>query len=64
MLRRLVEAGKVETVESYHYDDMSGVPQTATPMPVAMRPADWHKRQPGVWPSHDPPRQQGERPMK
>ncbi len=41
-LRRLVEAGKIETVSTYHFDDMYGENRTTHPMPVAMMPADWH----------------------
>jgi hypothetical protein len=47
-LRRLVEAGKIETVSTYHFDDMYGESRTRKPMPVAMKPADWHDRKEGV----------------
>ena len=47
-LRRLVEAGKVETVSTYHFDDMSGAERSSKPMPVAMEPEDWHDRKEGV----------------
>ena len=47
-LRRLVEAGKVETVSTYHFDDMMGESRSHQPMPVAMKPADWHDRKEGV----------------
>ena len=47
-LRRLVEAGKVETVSTYHFDDMYGVDRSDKPMPVAMKPDDWHDRKEGV----------------
>jgi hypothetical protein len=47
-LKKLVEQGKVEMVEAYHFDDMTGSERTHKVMPVAMRPADWHDRQEGV----------------
>jgi hypothetical protein len=47
-LRRLVEAGRVETVETYHYDDMMDEHRTRKPMPVAIKPADWRDRQEGI----------------
>ena len=47
-LRRLVEAGKVETVSTYHFDDMNGAERNRKPMPVAMKPADWRDRKEGV----------------
>ena len=47
-LKRLVEAGKVETVSTYHFDDMTGASRTHNPMPVAMKPADWHDRKEGI----------------
>lgn len=46
-LRRLVEAGKVELVSAYHYDDM-GDRRTRGPMKVAMHPADWRDCSPGI----------------
>ena len=47
-LRRLVEAGRVETVSTYHYDDTYGETRTREPMPVAMAPLDWRDRVDGV----------------
>jgi len=47
-LRRLIEAGKVETVSTYHYDDMTGAERSNKPMPVAIMPSDWHDRKEGV----------------
>jgi len=47
-LRRLIEAGKVETVSTYHFDDMTGESRSHRPMKVAIKPADWHDQQPGV----------------
>ena len=35
-LRRLVEAGKVELIGSYHFDDMHGTSGTDKSMPVAI----------------------------
>jgi hypothetical protein len=47
-LRRLIEAGKVTLASSYHFDDMTGEHHSHTPMPVAMKPADWHDRKEGI----------------
>lgn len=47
-LRKLVEAGKVEMVEGYSFDDMHGADRTRKIMPVAMKPADYHDRKPGI----------------
>lgn len=47
-LRRLVEAGRVVTVSTYHFDDMTGATQSAASMPVAIMPADWRDRKEGV----------------
>lgn len=47
-LRRLVEAGRVETISTYHFDDMLGESRTHNPMPVAMRPADWKDMKEGT----------------
>jgi hypothetical protein len=47
-LRRLVEAGRVETVSTYHFDDMMGESRTRKPMPVAMKPDDYRDRKEGV----------------
>jgi hypothetical protein len=47
-LRRLVEAGKVETVSTYSFDDMHGEYRSARPMPVAMWPANWRGFRGGV----------------
>jgi hypothetical protein len=49
-VRRLAEAGQLEAVDSYHFDDMLGESRgLAKPLPVAMRPADWHDRKEGVF---------------
>ncbi len=47
-LRKLIEAGKVELVEAYHFDDMYGEDRTQKVMPVALKPADWRDRREGV----------------
>ena len=48
-LRRLVEAGRVTAVGTYHFDDMLGESRdTAKGMPCAIKPADWHDRKEGV----------------
>ena len=48
-LRRLVEAGRVTAVGSYHFDDMYGASRdTAKGMPVAIRPENWKDRKEGV----------------
>jgi hypothetical protein len=47
-LRRLVEAGRVVTVATYHFDDMTGESRTHRPMKVAMLPADFRERQQGI----------------
>ncbi len=47
-LRRLVEAGKLITVGTYHFEDMTGVQRTDTPMPVAIAPRDWRDRKAGI----------------
>ncbi len=47
-LRRLVEAGKVEAVSTYHFDDMYGESRSFKPMPVAMKPAEWRDRKEGI----------------
>jgi hypothetical protein len=49
-LRRLVEAGKVTLVGSYHFDDMMGESRADKEMPVAMKwiGGDWRKRKQGV----------------
>lgn len=47
-LRRLVEAGKVETVSTYSFDDMHGEHRTDKPMAVAMKPDDYRERKQGV----------------
>ena len=49
-LRRLVEAGKIVAVGSYHFDDMTGESRSSgIAMPVAMKPADWKDRKEGVF---------------
>ena len=47
-LRRLAEAGRLETVSTYHFDDMLGESRGAKPLPVAIRPADWHDLREGI----------------
>lgn len=47
-LRKLVDAGKVVMIGSYHYDDMTGVMRTRGEIPVAMKPSDWRDRKEGV----------------
>ncbi len=47
-LRRLIEAGKVETVSTYSFDDMYGASRGNQSMPVALDPGDWRARQTGV----------------
>jgi hypothetical protein len=49
-LRKLIEAGRVVTVGTYSFDDMSGERQTSHEMPVAMYPesGDWHDCKPGT----------------
>jgi hypothetical protein len=48
-LRRLVEAGRVTAVGSYHFDDMYGASRDkAKGMPVAIDPGDWKLRKEGV----------------
>ena len=49
IVRRLVEAGRVEIAGSYSFDDMYGASRDgAKGMPAAISPADWHDRKPGV----------------
>ncbi len=47
-LRRLIEAGKVETVSTYSFDDMHGASRGDKTMPVAIDPGDWRARQAGI----------------
>lgn len=47
-LRKLVEAGKVTMVGSYHFDDMHCEDRSHDEMPVAIKPEDWHDRKQGV----------------
>ena len=48
-LRRLVEAGQIEAVGSYHFDDMYGESRnTAKDMPAAIAPKDWKERKEGT----------------
>jgi hypothetical protein len=47
-LRRLAQQGKLELVESYHFDDTLGESRTDRTMPVALRPADSKDRKEGV----------------
>ena len=55
LLRRLVEAGRVELVSSYHFDDGYGQSgHKGDPIPCAIMPEDWHNRKEGIcylWPS-------------
>ena len=39
---------KVETVSTYHFDDMMGKSRSRQPMLVAMKPDDWHDRKEGI----------------
>jgi hypothetical protein len=49
VLRRLVEAGRVELVGSYHYDEQSGSSQhKGAAVPVAIMPEDWHTCKEGI----------------
>lgn len=50
-LRRLCEAGRLVLVGSYHYSDGDrdgGQRHEGAPMPVRIRPADWHDEKPGI----------------
>jgi hypothetical protein len=47
-LRRLIEAGRVVTVGTYHFDDMTGESRSRERMPVAIGGGDWRERKPGV----------------
>ena len=48
-MRRLVEAGRIEVVGSYHFDDMDGASRdTAKGMRAAIMPADWRDCKQGV----------------
>lgn len=47
-LRKLVGAGKVTMIGSYHYDDMSGGERSEKRLPVAVAPADRNLRQNGT----------------
>ena len=48
-LRRLVEAGRVELVSSYHFDDMSGTSgHSGQAIPCAIAPEDWRDRKEGI----------------
>jgi hypothetical protein len=47
-LRRLIEAGKVEMIGAYSFDDMHGADRVRTTMPVAIMPEDWHNMKQGV----------------
>jgi len=47
-LRRLVEQGKIETVATYHFDDMYGESRGHQSMPCAIMPKDWHDRKEGI----------------
>ena len=48
-LRRLVEAGRVELVGSYHFDEQSGSSQhQGAALPVAIMPPDGHRCKEGI----------------
>src|SRR3990167_6603960 len=47
-LRRLVEQNRIETVSTYHFDDMYGETRGHKTMPCAMNPSDWHDRKEGI----------------
>lgn len=47
-LKRLIEAGKVELVGAYSFDDMHGASRTTESMPVAIGPGDWKLRKEGT----------------
>lgn len=48
MLRKLVEAGQVQVVETYHYDDMSGSERTEKVMECGIMPEDRNQRKEGI----------------
>lgn len=51
MLLRRVQAGKVELLESYHFDDMTGTSghdRNKPGKPVAIMPSNWRDRKDGV----------------
>ncbi len=49
-LRRMAAQGRLEMVESYHFDDMMGTSATknATIPVIYPRPQDWHDRKEGI----------------
>ena len=50
VLRKMVEAGWVELVGSYHYDDQQGSSQhKGARMPVAIMPEDRHRCREGIY---------------
>jgi hypothetical protein len=49
VLKRLVEAGRVELIGSYHYDDGYGASEhKGAALPVAIMPADRHACREGI----------------
>ena len=50
-LRRLIEAGRVVTIDTYHFDDMTGESRTNKTMPVGITesgPDMWKTRKEGT----------------
>jgi hypothetical protein len=50
-LKRLIEAGRVVTVDTYHYDDMTGESRSHTERPVGLTksgPDEWKNRKEGT----------------
>lgn len=49
LVRRMIEAGELVMIDSYHFDDSTGSERGIDkPLPVAIAPADWHDRKEGV----------------
>ena len=48
VVRKLVEQGKLEAIETYNFDDMLGESRTHHAMPVAMRPERFQDCKEGV----------------
>lgn len=49
LVRRMIEAGELVMIDSYHFDDSTGSERGVDkPMPVAIAPADWHDRKEGI----------------
>jgi len=47
-LRKLVEEGRVEAINTYHFDDMHGESRGTEVRPVAIGDPDWRTRKAGV----------------